>query len=212
MIPINRACRRDIRMAVKWTSNGRGASGHGGFEAFADLSEEQDEPFRFCAAASTICRLTSYYRLFPSARRNLSHEQHRREPLSIKFWRAQWKRWSSYRRELHRSTERQCTLHSGATVRFAGLEGIGPNDVEHSFRDRASATFGEPGSVRTDVVLRNAAGDVIAIYDVKTGGAKLTPGRVRELRNKTGVGPNVPIIELHVLRGARFDKTRSWRR
>ena len=42
----------------------------------------------------------------------------------------------------------------------------------------------------------------IAIYDVKTGGATLKPARVTELREKTGVGPSVPIIELHVLRGA----------
>jgi hypothetical protein len=30
----------------------------------------------------------------------------------------------------------------------------------------------------------------------------LTAAKVRELREKTGVGPNVPIIELHVRRGA----------
>jgi hypothetical protein len=44
----------------------------------------------------------------------------------------------------------------------------------------------------------------MAIYDVKTGGAKLTAARVRELREKTGVGPSVPIVEMHVLRGARL--------
>jgi hypothetical protein len=94
----------------------------------------------------------------------------------------------------------------GTAVRFAGLEGIGPWDVEHSFRDGESADHGEPGSIRTDVVLRNEAGAVIAIYDVKTGGAKLTPARVRELRMKTRAGPNVPIIELHVVRGGRLTR------
>ncbi|MBX9777866.1 MAG: hypothetical protein K2Y71_26095 [Xanthobacteraceae bacterium] len=97
-----------------------------------------------------------------------------------------------------------------AVVRLAGLEGIGPRDVEHGFIDRGSADYhGQPGSIRTDVVLRNEAGDVIAIYDVKTGGAKLTPARIRELRRKTGAGPNVPIIELRAGRArlTRHDKT-----
>lgn len=88
----------------------------------------------------------------------------------------------------------------GTLVRFQGLAGIGPTDVEHSF----GGYYGESGSIRTDVVLRNDAGDVIAIYDVKTGGATLAAARVRELRDRTGVGPDVPIIEMHVLRGARL--------
>lgn len=93
----------------------------------------------------------------------------------------------------------------GTAVRFAGLEGIGPRDVEHSFVDGHSADYyGEPGSIRTDVVMRNEEGTVIAIYDLKTGNAKLTPARARELRRKTGVGPNVPIIELRVDRKARL--------
>lgn len=91
----------------------------------------------------------------------------------------------------------------GATVRFQGLPGIGLNDVEQSFAEgRVADRPGQSGSIRTDVVLRNDSGDIVAIYDVKTGGAKLTSARVRELRDKTGVGPNVPIIELHVVRGA----------
>jgi hypothetical protein len=86
----------------------------------------------------------------------------------------------------------------GTAVRFQDLPGIGLNDVEHSF----GGDYGEPGSIRTDVVLRNEAGDIIAIYDVKTGGARLSAARVQELRQKTGVGPNVPIIEMSVSRGA----------
>lgn len=88
----------------------------------------------------------------------------------------------------------------GALVRMQGIPGIAPRDVEHSF----GGDYGMRGSIRTDVVLRSESGDVIAIYDVKTGGARLTPARVRELRSKTGVGPNVPIIEMHVLRGAQI--------
>lgn len=76
----------------------------------------------------------------------------------------------------------------GNAVRFAGLEGIGPKDVEQSF----GGSYGELDSIRTDVVRRNAAGAVVAIYDVKTGGATLKPARVRELRERTGAGPRVP--------------------
>jgi len=49
----------------------------------------------------------------------------------------------------------------------------------------------------------------MAIYDVKTGGAKLTNARVKELRQKTATGDNVKIIELHVLRGATLKGQRS---
>lgn len=91
----------------------------------------------------------------------------------------------------------------GTVVRFQGIPGIRANDVEQSFVNTYPAErYGEPGSIRTDVVLRNESGDIVAIYDVKTGGAKLTAARVRELREKTGVASNAPIIELHVLRGA----------
>jgi len=90
----------------------------------------------------------------------------------------------------------------GTTVRFQGLPGIGFEDVEHSFADGGSADYyGQPGSIRTDVLLRNDIGDIIASYDVKTGDAGLSVARVRELRAKSGVGPDVPIIELSVRRG-----------
>jgi hypothetical protein len=88
----------------------------------------------------------------------------------------------------------------GTAVRLEGLPGIKYSDVEHTF----DGDYGDAGSIRTDVVRRNDVGDVIAIYDLKTGGATLKPARVRELRRKTGVGPNVPIIEMHVTRGARL--------
>ena len=90
----------------------------------------------------------------------------------------------------------------GALVRAAGFEGIGPKDVEHSFSFGHPGRYGGFGTVRTDVVLRNIHGEVIAIYDVKTGGATLDQARVRQLRQKSGVGLNVPIFELQVLRGA----------
>lgn len=87
-------------------------------------------------------------------------------------------------------------------VRFQGIPGIGPDDVEQSFFDKDEVRYGDPSSIRTDILLRNDVGDIIAIYDVKTGGATLSAGRVRELRDHTGVGIEVPIIELQVNRGA----------
>jgi hypothetical protein len=89
-----------------------------------------------------------------------------------------------------------------AQVRGQGIPGISPGDVEQSFFNKDTADYGDPGSIRTDVILRNDIGDIIAIYDVKTGGAVLSAARVRELRDHTGVGPEVPIIELQVNRGA----------
>jgi hypothetical protein len=92
----------------------------------------------------------------------------------------------------------------GTAVRFEGIRGIGFTDVEHSFKDGVDAEHGELGSIRTDVLLRNEIGDIIAIYDVKTGQAGLSPGRVQQIRDHTGVQSNIPIIELSVVRGVRI--------
>lgn len=89
-----------------------------------------------------------------------------------------------------------------AAVKSQNLPGIGSSGVETSYVGGVIARYyGEPDSIRTDVTLRNDIGDPIAIYDVKTGGASLTPARVRELRDQTGASASVPIIEMHVLRG-----------
>ena len=87
-------------------------------------------------------------------------------------------------------------------VKTAGIPGIGYRDVEQSFLDGEITSHGRQLSIRTDVILRNVTGEVLAIYDVKTGNARLSAARVRELRTKTDVGSNVPVIELHVSRGA----------
>ena len=89
-------------------------------------------------------------------------------------------------------------------VRSENLPGIGRKGVEQTFGpdpDNPDVPYGTKDSVRTDVVLRNNIGDVIAIYDVKTGSAYLGPKRVQELREKTGASPLVPIIEMHIQRG-----------
>lgn len=80
-----------------------------------------------------------------------------------------------------------------ATVRALGLRGIAPSDVETTF---GGDYYGAKGSVRTDVVLRNDVGDVIAIYDVKTGEKGIEPARAAYLRIKVGVGNEVPIIQM----------------
>lgn len=83
-------------------------------------------------------------------------------------------------------------------VRAANLPGIGYDDVERTF---GGVRYGAKGSVRTDVVLRNEEGKVIAIYDVKTGDARIEPSRAAQLRGKVGVGESVPVIEMSVERG-----------
>ena len=88
-----------------------------------------------------------------------------------------------------------------AQVILAGLPGIGPRDVEMTFSRIPRARYGSKDSVRTDVVLRNAVGDIIAIYDVKTGEADLSERRVNELLAKTRAAPGTPVIQLHLTHG-----------
>ena len=85
-----------------------------------------------------------------------------------------------------------------AAVRIQALPGIGFSDVETTF---GGDYYGSKGSIRTDVVLRNDIGDVIAIYDVKTGESGIDPARAAQLRAKTGGGLSVPVIELSIRRG-----------
>jgi hypothetical protein len=95
-------------------------------------------------------------------------------------------------------------VHTGfaAAVRLSQIPGIGFNDVETSFRlGIDDPPYGLRGSVRTDVLLRDDVGDIAAIYDVKTGAREPDPARVRALRLQTGVGSNIPVIEMSIIRG-----------
>ncbi|HKM63764.1 MAG TPA: hypothetical protein VJY39_14860 [Acidisphaera sp.] len=47
--------------------------------------------------------------------------------------------------------------------------------VEQSFQNGEDAKYGADGSVRTDVLLRDSTGDVIAVWDFKTGKATEMP-------------------------------------
>jgi hypothetical protein len=89
----------------------------------------------------------------------------------------------------------------GDAVRAENLRGIGSKGVERTYGPDPDSPYGSKDSIRTDVVLRNDIGDPIAIYDVKTGNARLGAGRVQELREKTGATLSVPVIEMHVQRG-----------
>jgi hypothetical protein len=78
-------------------------------------------------------------------------------------------------------------------VRAAVLPGIAYDDVETTFPDGES--YGAPDSIRTDVVLHGDDGNIVAIYDVKTGETGLSPKRVAELRAKTRA-PSAYVIEI----------------
>ena len=71
-----------------------------------------------------------------------------------------------------------------------------PMDVERSF-DLPPGFPSSKKSVKPDVVLRDDSGDVVAIYDIKTGDSGIDPWRARELRAATGAGPDVPIIVMY---------------
>jgi hypothetical protein len=87
-------------------------------------------------------------------------------------------------------------------VRQQDLPGIGVDGVEQSFDLDGLTRYGADGSIRTDVVLRNAEGKIIAIYDVKTGNATMGPTRADQIRQYTNSGPDVPVIILHALKGS----------
>lgn len=92
----------------------------------------------------------------------------------------------------------------GSDVKNQNLPGIGRVGVEQSFNLGDIARYGLDGSIRTDVVMRDPnspSGRPIAVWDVKTGDARLSGPRVREIRDQVRVGPEVPVIELHVKRG-----------
>lgn len=87
-------------------------------------------------------------------------------------------------------------LQFGDRVRSAGIPGIGYGDVETTFPEGNS--YGSLDSIRTDVILRDVDGKIIAIFDVKTGAKGLPPARVDKLRTKTGAAPDTPVVEIRV--------------
>ncbi|MCG6203727.1 hypothetical protein LPW26_03685 [Rhodopseudomonas sp. HC1] len=85
-------------------------------------------------------------------------------------------------------------------VWLEGLPGVG--DIERSFSlDTVDPYYGLAGTIRTDATLRNIQGDIIAIYDVKTGAQTISRARAEELRTKTRAAPDTPVFELNIVRG-----------
>jgi hypothetical protein len=84
-------------------------------------------------------------------------------------------------------------------LRLGAVPGVEVSDIEATFG--GTGRYGSKGSVRPDVLLRNEAGDIMAIYDVKTGRGEIDDARAQRLRNVIGIGPRIPIIELHLDRG-----------
>jgi hypothetical protein len=87
-------------------------------------------------------------------------------------------------------------------VRAMNLPGIGIEGVEQSFDAQGLATYGLDGSIRTDIVLRNSEGIIIAIYDVKTGNATMSSPREAKIRAYTRAGRDVPVIIMHAVKGS----------
>ena len=65
--------------------------------------------------------------------------------------------------------------------------------TEVSFLNGKEVSYGTKGSVRLDVVEYDANGKIIAVYDLKTGWAKLTETRIKQIQGHVG---QVPVIEL----------------
>jgi hypothetical protein len=88
----------------------------------------------------------------------------------------------------------------GAAVSLQDLPGVG--DIERSFSlDALDPHYGMAATIRTDVTLRNIQGDIVAIYDVKTGQRRISASRADELREKTGAPSGTPVFELNIVRG-----------
>lgn len=85
--------------------------------------------------------------------------------------------------------------HFARKVKALDLPGIGQDGVEQNWHVGEALKYGISGAKRTDIFLRDPAGRPIAIYDLKTGNAMLTPARIRELRAAVNAG-NIPVIEL----------------
>jgi hypothetical protein len=101
-------------------------------------------------------------------------------------------------------------------VRKLDLPGIGQEGVEQGFHLdlKGFIQYGLGGSIRTDVTLRDPRDPdqrPIAVYDLKTGNAVLTSGRVDEILKKVNT-PGLWIIELRYRTGDAIDRTRSFPR
>lgn len=96
---------------------------------------------------------------------------------------------------------------SAEILRKMNIPGIGSDGIEQSFSFGDTVRYGLDGSVRTDVVLRDGQGpgaSIVAVWDIKTGSARLSKARAAEIRASLMIGDDIPIIEIHVRRGVRI--------
>lgn len=68
--------------------------------------------------------------------------------------------------------------------------------TEVSYLDGKPVGYGTPGSVRLDAVVWSE-GKIIAVFDLKTGGATLTEARIQQIRSHLPpYAQAVPILEV----------------
>ena len=66
---------------------------------------------------------------------------------------------------------------------------------EVSYKGGQVVEYGTPGSIRVDVV-EGPINAPTATYDLKTGGAQLTPQRTQQIQNELPGGSNVPVNQI----------------
>jgi RHS repeat-associated protein len=76
------------------------------------------------------------------------------------------------------------------------VEALGRGNLatEVSLKNGRPVSRGTPGSVRLDVVQYGRGGKIKRVYDLKTGTAKLTDGRIEQIQ--THVGHPIPVTEI----------------
>ncbi len=67
--------------------------------------------------------------------------------------------------------------------------------AEVSYKNGKIVDYGTPGSVRLDAVELDLHGKPVAVYDLKTGSAHLTPERIEQIRKEVG-NPDLPVFEI----------------
>lgn len=65
---------------------------------------------------------------------------------------------------------------------------------EVTYKNGQIVPYGTKGGVRLDVVEYNSNGTIKAVYDLKTGKAGLTNGRIQQIQNN--LPNNAPVLEI----------------
>ncbi len=103
-------------------------------------------------------------------------------------------------------------VHSSAAniLKAMNIPGFGEDGVEQSFSFGDLVCYGLSDSVRTDVILRDdQTGEILAVWDIKTGSERLIPKRIAEIRQNLDIGDNIPIIEVRINLGVSVKRIRQ---